>query len=196
MRGREPGFFHLHATARVWYKVDAFRVIFLKWASAHFFICESLLMAERSVITGVEQLLGPVLSAGGMELVEVSFKLGRGRGLLQVFIDKPGGVTLDDCQAVSRELGTLLDVEDVIPGAYVLEVSSPGLDRPLKTVRDFERNLGKAVTVKARGEQGRPVTVTGRIAGVTGDAVEVASEDEVLSVRLADIVKAKLQLEF
>ena len=137
------------------------------------------------------------MSAGGMELVEVLFKMGKGRALLQVFIDKPGGVTLDDCQAVSRELGTLLDVEDVISGAYVLEVSSPGLDRPLKTARDFERNLGKAVTVKARGEQGRSVTVAGTVARVKGNTVEVtADEGEVVSVKLADIVKAKLRLEF
>lgn len=154
-------------------------------------------MTDRSVIAQVERLLLPLLSDGGMELVEVSYKLGKGRGLLQLFIDKPGGVTIDDCQSVSRELSAILDVEDVIPGAYVLEVSSPGLDRPLKSARDFERSLGKPVVVKTRGEQGRQVTVTGRIAKVTAEAVVLSvGEEEVLSVSLADIIKARLHLEF
>lgn len=158
-------------------------------------------MTDRSVVAPVvpkvERLLLPLLSDGGMELVEVSYKLGKGRGLLQIFIDKPDGVTLDDCRSVSRELSAILDVEDIIPGAYVLEVSSPGLDRPLKSARDFERNLGKPVDVKARGEQGRQVAITGRIAKVTAEAVELSvDEEEVSSVSLADIVKARLHLEF
>jgi len=96
----------------------------------------------------LQQLVQPIVDDFGLELVELEFKP-EGRSMaLQIFIDKPDGVSLDDCVAVSREVGAILEVEDLIRCAYRLEVSSPGLDRPLKKVADFEKFSGKQVKVK------------------------------------------------
>ncbi len=109
--------------------------------------------------------------AAGFELVHVELG-GRGRlGLLRVYIDSPGGVGVDDCATVSRQLSAVLDVEDLLPGQYVLEVSSPGLDRPLVRVEDFERFAGRTVKLRTlRPLEGRR-NFTGRIAGTAGDHV-------------------------
>src|SRR6476659_9969093 len=96
------------------------------------------------------QLSEPVVAGQGYELVDLEFKNEPqvGGWVLRVFIDKPDGVSLDDCAAVSRELSAVLDVEDAIPIAYSLEVSSPGLNRPLKKAADFERFVGKKAKIR------------------------------------------------
>lgn len=95
----------------------------------------------------VEGVIRPLLDDLGIELYDMSVLASRGRSLLRVFIEKEGGVTIDDCERVSREIEALLDVEDPIPGPYTLEVSSPGLDRPLKTPEHFRRFSGSAARV-------------------------------------------------
>lgn len=94
------------------------------------------------------ELAGPVVEAAGCELVDIVTAVERRRGVLRVFIDRPGGVTIEDCAAVSRELAAVLDVEDLIPGSYDLEVSSPGLDRALRKEEDFRRFAGRRVKVR------------------------------------------------
>jgi ribosome maturation factor RimP len=92
-----------------------------------------------------------VTASSGLELVEVEFRGGGKARMLRVFIDKPGGVTHADCEAVSRELGSILDVEDAVPGgSYTLEVSSPGLDRKLTRPEHFERSVGSLVKLTTR----------------------------------------------
>lgn len=98
----------------------------------------------------------------GLELDRVELALGKKQSLVRVFVDKPGGVTIDDCQAASGEIGTLLDVEDPIDGHYNLEVSSPGLDRPLLEDRDYERFAGRLVRLHTYG----PVEGTRDFVGV------------------------------
>jgi len=94
-----------------------------------------------------EDLLGSL----GFELVEMEYLASDDRGVLRLYIDRPdGGITLDDCATVSRQLGALLDVEDVIPFRYVLEVSSPGLNRPLKRPKDFLAHCGEKIKIKTR----------------------------------------------
>ncbi|WP_456435198.1 ribosome maturation factor RimP [Thermovibrio ammonificans] len=108
-------------------------------------------MEERvqQVIDRVKELLAPILEEGGFELVDVEFQKEPVGWVLRIYADRPqGGITISDCQWISERIGTLLDVEDVIPHAYHLEVSSPGLDRPLKTQRDFERHRGVVVKIK------------------------------------------------
>ncbi len=90
----------------------------------------------------------PLCEDLGIEVVDVEYTMERGNWVLRIYIDRPGGVTLDDCARVSRELGTLLDVEDIVPQSYSLEVSSPGLDRPLKREKDFLKAVGKKVRIK------------------------------------------------
>jgi ribosome maturation factor RimP len=98
----------------------------------------------------IEKLILPVIESGGMELVDAECLKMVTRWLVRIFIDKEGGVTLDDCSAISREVGDLLDVHGIPPGPYTLEVSSPGLDRPLVKDGDFLKYLGHRVKVKAR----------------------------------------------
>ena len=95
-----------------------------------------------------EQLLMPVIQENGFELVDVEYVKEAGTRYLRAHIDKEGGITIDDCELVSRAFGQLLDAEDFIEESYVLEVSSPGLGRPLKKEKDFVRNIGKDVEVK------------------------------------------------
>ena len=95
-----------------------------------------------------EQLLMPVIQANDFELVDVEYVKEAGTRYLRAYIDKEGGITIDDCELVSRAFGQLLDAEDFIEESYVLEVSSPGLGRPLKKEKDFVRNIGKDVEVK------------------------------------------------
>ena len=95
-----------------------------------------------------EQLLMPVIQENGFELVDVEYVKEAGTRYLRAYIDKEGGITVDDCELVSRAFGQLLDAEDFIEESYVLEVSSPGLGRPLKKEKDFVRSIGKDVEVK------------------------------------------------
>ncbi len=95
-----------------------------------------------------EQLLMPVIQENGFELVDVEYVKEAGTRYLRAYIDKEGGITIDDCELVSRAFGQLLDAEDFIEESYVLEVSSPGLGRPLKKEKDFVRSIGKDVEVK------------------------------------------------
>ena len=108
----------------------------------------------------VERLLQPILDEMGIELVDLEFKKAGRSYILRIFIDKPGGINLDDCAEVSRELSVQLDVEDCIPGRYTLEVSSPGLDRPLKKEQDYVRFQGRLALVKTsellKDEKGSP----------------------------------------
>jgi ribosome maturation factor RimP len=106
-------------------------------------------MSDRfhSITGQVEDLVEPVLEEMGFELVSVQYLSKYGRWVLRLYIDKEGGVTIDDCARVSGEIGDLIDVKDVIEHQYVLEVSSPGLDRPLKKERDLTRAIGKKIKV-------------------------------------------------
>jgi ribosome maturation factor RimP len=105
-------------------------------------------MSKKNIEEIVTGLAAPIVDMLDFELVEVEFVKEAGSWYLRVYIDKPGGIAIDDCQAVSERLSDLLDEKDPIPQSYILEVSSPGIDRPLKKDRDFEKNRGKNVEVK------------------------------------------------
>jgi ribosome maturation factor RimP len=98
----------------------------------------------------VREIVERVTSSGGLELVDVEFRGGGKSRMLRIIIDKPSGVTHQDCANVSREVGTILDVEDAVPGSYLLEVSSPGLDRKLSRADEFERFVGSLVRLTTR----------------------------------------------
>lgn len=150
---------------------------------------------ETAATAQVRQLVEPLLTDLGFELVEVQLRNEPIGLVLRLIIYKQGGVSLDDCSTVSRTVGHLLEVEDPITKAYHLEVSSPGLDRPLTTERDFIRNLGQKVTIKFRvGEETRHIT--GLIAGVDETKGVVTVEGTPEQIALADIVRAKLVIEF
>jgi ribosome maturation factor RimP len=96
----------------------------------------------------VEEISEPLVVAEGMELVDLEYRREGPRWVLRLFIDKQGGVTVDDCARISREVGDLLDVKDIIPQAYVLEVSSPGLNRRIRKKEDFSRFVGQKVKLR------------------------------------------------
>ena len=104
-------------------------------------------MAKQNIEQKTEDILQPILDRHGFELVDVEYVKEGSDWYLRAYIDKDGGITIDDCEIVSRELENILDEEDLISGAYILEVSSPGLTRPLKKEKDYIRNLGKPVEV-------------------------------------------------
>jgi len=154
-------------------------------------------MGETPLESKVRDLAESILRFERFELVELSFARGSGRGLLRLIIDREGGVSVEDCAAVSRELSAVLDVEDVIPGSYTLEVSSPGLDRPLKSLNDFLRFGGRLAKVTLNEAiEGQKVHI-GRIVRVDEGLVilEVGGKGTV-SVPYQNIKKARLEVEF
>ena len=148
----------------------------------------------------LQSLVEPVVTGQGYELVDVEFKNELGAWILRVYIDKPGtegGVGLDDCASVSRELSAVLDVDDVIPGHYSLEVSSPGLNRPLKKEADFARFVGKKAKIRTRhpiGESRR--NFSGTLVEVAGGKVKIDVGDQVCEVPVDAVEKANLVYEF
>ncbi len=124
-----------------------------------------------------EGLLLPILADFNFELVDVEFVKEAGSWYLRAYIDKPGGITIDDCEKVSRTLSDVLDREDYIEEAYYLEVSSPGLTRPLKKAKDYDRNIGRPVDIKLfRAVEGCK-EFTAILASYTDDTVCVTLED-------------------
>lgn len=159
-------------------------------------------MAVVDVVTRVAELAEPLLSHQGMELVDLEYKREGRAMVLRLYIDREGGVTLDDCALVSRELSEVLDVEDFIPGHYTMEVSSPGLNRPLKKERDYQRYLGRLIRVKTfellPDDAGNPrKTFLGEILGVEGGVVRIRlTEGQTAAIPLAKVAKANLEFEF
>ena len=140
----------------------------------------------------LRKLIEHAVTALGYELVGVEFTGGGKQGLLRVYIDREDGITLDDCQAVSYQVSGLLDVEDPIRGQYSLEISSPGLDRPLYQARDFERFAGHEVKLRlAMPVDGRR-NFKGVLAGMKDGQVVLQTDDEELIVSLDEIDQARL----
>lgn len=153
--------------------------------------------AQLGVISAVSEAVGPVIDELSLELVEVQFRPESGGWVLRLIIDSEAGVTLEDCTTVSRAVSDLLDVEDMVGHAYRLEVSSPGLDRPLKNLRDYQRCLGKKAKLTTR----EPVesygsVVIGTIESAEDDIVTLGVEGEKVVLPLAQVAKAKLVVEF
>jgi len=142
-----------------------------------------------------ERLLGliePLCGRLGYELVDLEYGGGYGRGTLRVFIDAAAGVTLEDCERVSREISALLDVEDPIPGAYRLEVSSPGFDRVLRTPAHFGRFVGARVFVELKEPRAGRRRYTGELLAVDAGGIALAVDQERVAVAFAEIGKARL----
>jgi ribosome maturation factor RimP len=151
---------------------------------------------EISVESRVREIARRVAEERGLELVHVEFAGGPRSPALRVFIDKPGGVTHEDCSQVSLHVGTVLDVEDFIPGAYTLEVSSPGLERGLYGREDYERFAGRMAKMKSRSAIGGQRNFRGRIVGVEGK--DVLFDDKTtgrVRVPLSEIAKANLEID-
>ena len=135
----------------------------------------------------------PVIESMGYELVGVEFLGGGAHGTLRVYIDRDDGISVDDCAAISHQISGILDVEEPIRQAYDLEISSPGIDRPLFKLGDYERFAGETARIKlAVGQNGRK-NFKGRLQGVTDTGkVLIEVDGEVFSLPFADIARANL----
>ncbi len=164
-----------------------------------FFIMGADTVGTSVFLEKLQPLVEPVVEDEGLELVDLEWMSLAGQWVLRVYMDKEGGVTLDDCQRVSRRLNPVLDVEDLIPSRYNLEVSSPGLNRRLKKASDFRRFLGRRARIELSSSlQGRR-RFRGKLAGISGEEeTEIVLEmegGEVVHLPLADIGKARLEVE-
>jgi ribosome maturation factor RimP len=137
-------------------------------------------------------LIEPVLVRLGYELVELEYAAGRSQAVVRLFIDKPAGITVDDCERVSREAAALLDVDDPIPTAYTLEVSSPGFDRVLRTPAHFERFVGERVFVELKVPRAGRRRYTGTLQAVNATGIELEVDKQKVEVPFEDIGKARL----
>lgn len=157
---------------------------------------DAFLTGMTFITKQVSDLIGPILSEMGFELIDVEYLSDRGRWVLRIYIDKDGGVTLDDCAEVSGDLGDLIDIKNFIEHEYVLEVSSPGLNRPLKKEADFIRAIGKKIKVKTK----TPMEGRRNFMGVLKDFNEqkliIEYEGGLVTLAWTDIEKANLVYEF
>jgi len=152
---------------------------------------------QTEVASKIEEIARRVAESEGMEVVEVEVKGGGAQRLVRISIDKPAGVTHADCELVSQQVGTILDVEDVVPGGrYTLEVSSPGVERRLLKEKDYTRFQGKkAVITLAAPVEGRK-TWEGTLAGVAEGCVRLETSGRNVELPLAAIAKAHLKFEW
>jgi ribosome maturation factor RimP len=159
---------------------------------------------EATIVEQVRAAAARVAESCGLEIFDVQFRREAAGMVLRIQIDRPGpaataedSVSIEDCSHVSRDLGALLDVEDFIPVAYTLEVSSPGLDRPLRGRADFERFAGRRAKVVMREPVDGQTFFKGRLAGVDGDAALMDGDDgRRHRVPLGIVSRANLEVEF
>lgn len=152
----------------------------------------------------IRELAAGIAAAYGLEVFDVSYDREGGTFVLRVVLDKPGpsataedSVSLEDCAKVSEELSAVLDVEDVVPDAYTLEVSSPGLDRPLRTRDDFQRFAGRLAKIVTAEPIARQTAFAGHLRGVEGDDVLFENEGgRMVRLPLGLIRRARLEVEF
>lgn len=156
-------------------------------------------MAHKAIEEAVEALLEPILDADGIELVDVEYVRER-NWILRIFIDKEGGVDLADCQSISEKAGEILDEKDIIPDNYMLEVSSPGLDRVLKKDKDFRRYAGSDVDVKlfAPLEEAGGKAFTAHLEGLTeeGDLALTLADGTEIALHRDKISQVRLHFSF
>jgi ribosome maturation factor RimP len=146
--------------------------------------------------SALRDVIEPSVSALGYDLVAVELTGDGSNTVLRVYIDLPGGITIDDCETVSRQVSAVLDVEDPIRGEYTLEVSSPGLDRPLVRREDFEKYAGEDVKIRTAEQVLGRRNFTGRLQGIEGNLVLVEVDNEIYELDLDQIEKARLVPKF
>ena len=151
---------------------------------------------SETVVEAITSLVMPVLQEKDLDLVDVLYRRESSGWVLRLLIDKEDGVTLDDCTAVSREVSHLLDIEDIIEQAFNLEVSSPGLDRPLKSVGDFQRFAGRKAKVTTKEPIEGNQVFMGRINKVEDELITMEVGQQVLCIPFSEVAKARLEVEF
>jgi len=148
------------------------------------------------VLEVLRRMAREILEYAGMEMVHLEMKREPGGHLVRLYIDKEGGVTLDDCSLISRQLSAQLDIEDPIEGRYTLEVSSPGLDRPLFTDRDFARFAGRQIRLSTHVPLDGRRNFQGRLEGIVDGSVRITlQEGREVSIPRDQVARARLEVE-
>lgn len=152
---------------------------------------------KKSIESAIEELVSPIVDDKGFEIVDIEYVKEAGEYYLRVFLDKEGGISLNDCEAVSRELSEILDVKDPIKDNYFLEVSSPGLDRPLKKDKDFVRYQGRDVEIKLYKPLNGSKQFEGELVGLNEDKnIVVIIDDNEVEFNKKDVALVRLAIKF
>lgn len=153
-------------------------------------------MKKGQIVSEVEKISEKLAEEMDLELVDVEYVKERDSYFLRIYLAKEGGIGIDDCQEFTREINPILDEKDLIPGNYYLEVSSPGLDRPFKKDRDFERNIGQAVEVGTYAPIDGKKNFVGELVAFDDDTVTIKEVDEEIILKRKDISKINLAVIF
>ena len=155
-------------------------------------------MSKRETYeTRTEELITPILDRMNFELVDVEYVKEGGTWYLRAYIDKEGGITVNDCEAVAREMNEILDREDFVDDSYVFEVSSPGLGRPLKKEKDYIRSMGKEVEIRTYRAINREKEFYGILSAYDENTVTIKTEDETeMTIEKSDIALIRLAFDF
>ena len=142
------------------------------------------------------ELFEPVVNGMGYELIEIEYQPNPKYGVLRLYIDSEQGIDIDDCSEVSHQISALIDVEDPLPGKFNLEISSPGLDRPLRKLEDFEKFAGQRAQVKTAMPLDGQRNFKGRLAGIDNDVLLLECDDKLVRLAVSAIDKARLIPDF
>lgn len=152
---------------------------------------------KKSIESTIEELVQPIIDTNNFELVDVEYVKEAGEYYLRIFVDKEGGISLNECEVVSRALSEILDVKDPIKDNYYLEVSSPGLDRPLKKDKDFVRYQGRDVEIKLYKPLNGSKQLEGELIGLTEDKnIKVIIDKEEVEFNKKDVALIRLAIKF
>ena len=152
---------------------------------------------RKSIEATIEEIVQPIVDAKNFEIVDIEYVKEAGEYYLRVYLDKEGGISLSDCEVVSRELSEILDKKDPIKDNYFLEVSSPGLDRPLKKDKDFERYKGRDVEIKLYKPKNGSKQFEGELVGLTEDNnIKVIIDGEEVDFTRKEVALIRLAIRF
>ena len=152
---------------------------------------------KKSIEATIEEIVQPIVDAKNFEIIDIEYVKEAGEYYLRVYLDKEGGISLSDCELVSRELSEILDVKDPIKDNYFLEVSSPGLDRPLKKDKDFERYKGRDVEIKLYKPMNGSKQFEGELVGLTEDNnIKVIIDDKEVEFTKKEVALIRLLVKF
>lgn len=152
-------------------------------------------MVPKEIVDRVRALADPIVINAGMELVEIEYRREARGWVLRLYVDKEGGITLDDCSRISQEVGRELDVEDFISTPYALEVSSPGLTRPLKSEKDFIKYRNRLIKLRTVDPIDKRHQFKGRLLGFSDNHIELEIEEGIIQIPLNKVAKANLEID-
>jgi len=152
-------------------------------------------LLPADMIEQIKSLIQPVLEQEAAELVDLVYRLESGRNVLRLLVDKPKGVTLDDCARINKAIGNALDNSGLITQSFVIEVNSPGLDRLLTKRGDFDKKIGENLKLTIKNSVGATDTVIAQLKSVTDSAIIIVVKDSERSILFTDIIKAKAEIK-